>query len=118
MKVAKQPPMNDPCWPARVEPLRLFLASPRNGKDLLAWRRSQKQSDNDLRNNLAYLESEGQIFAFQEKGVFFWVQVPKGDLQVTPLDSEDEELLQQMLPAPADQGKPRGKPKGLTARSG
>jgi len=96
MKVKKQPPSNDPVWASRCEPLRQYLAEPRNWADMKAWQKQRRVCEHDFRNELAYLENTRKVCAFQQKGVFHWVQVDHKPM-LAPAE-DDEALLRRLLP--------------------
>lgn len=85
-----------------------------------AWRKSLRVNEYDFRNNLAYLENEGHIYAFRQDGVFYWAQVgvARPQLVLTSASDDEEALLQQLLPDEPAAAPAKGRPKGRLVRSG
>ncbi len=97
-KAKKQPPMSDPCWPARCEPLLRFLAKARSWAELTAWRKSIRLNEYDFRNNLAYLEIGKKVYGFIQGKTVYWAQTGVTLPRLVPPPAGDEALLQQLLP--------------------
>jgi len=108
-KLSSIPKLGDPSWPARAKPVREFLAKPRTWAEIDVWRKQNRLGQFCFRNALAYLEIKGKVTSRYVGGVLVWVQVgvsvPRSVQRPSPEKegphrTDDEALLQQLLPEP------------------
>jgi len=114
--------MSDPHWPARCKPLLRFLAEARSWSELMAWRKSVRLNEYELRNNLAYLEIEKKVYGVIQNKTVYWAQVgvslPRLVPRTTTASAADEALLQRLLPDPPGSGPGAGSSAKALVRSG
>ena len=61
------PAVGDPRWKDWCEPLREFLKTPRTGKQLGEWEKTNKLRSNFLPHMLAWLDRKGQLIHENKK---------------------------------------------------